>query len=339
MVSQNRNGILSGGNWIVDYIKIIDTYPQENALANIREEKMDTGGAPFNVLKALRKIGVSFPLEGIGLVGDDAAGQEVLRQCRQFGIENRQIRTVSGCGTSYTDVMTVAATGKRTFFHYRGASSALSEGDFDFSTTHARFFHLGYLLLLDELDRIDTAGRTGASRVLEHALRAGMITSVDLVSEQSERYMPVVSSSLPYIDILFLNEYETQGLTDISILNTLGYPDLPRAEEAARKILSNGVRNWVIMHFPKGAIAFNRQGEICFQPAVSLPGGVIKGTVGAGDAFAAGVLGALHENWPMQEALKSGVCVAATSLLAPGASEGIKTWQQCLDWAEQWAWA
>jgi hypothetical protein len=30
-----RNGILAGGNWIVDAVKIIDTWPQQDALANI----------------------------------------------------------------------------------------------------------------------------------------------------------------------------------------------------------------------------------------------------------------------------------------------------------------
>lgn len=332
MCSLPRNGIIAGGNWIVDYIKLIDTYPSENALANILGEKMDTGGAPCNVLKALRKMQVDFPLEGIGLVGDDEAGRELLRVCENYGIESQQIRTLHGKGTSYTDVMTVASTGKRTFFHHRGASAHLDISDFDFSTTRAKFFHLGYLLLLDQLDHVDETGRSGASRVLEAAQQNGLITSVDLVSEQSDRYMSIVASSLNFIDILFLNEFEVERLTGVSLLNQNGNVVLSQAQEAARRILQKGVRRWVIIHFPLGALAFNPHGEYWLQHSIHVD--EVRGTVGAGDAFAAGVLGALHNDWPIQESLQSGVCVAATSLRAAGASEGIMPWGDCLDFGK-----
>ena len=53
----SRNGILGGGNWIIDQVKMIDVYPQREQLANIRRESEGTGGAPFNVLVDLRNEG------------------------------------------------------------------------------------------------------------------------------------------------------------------------------------------------------------------------------------------------------------------------------------------
>lgn len=56
---------------------------------------------------------------------------------------------------------------------------------FDFSTVE-KLFHLGYLLLLDALDKIYEDGTSGASRVLKKACQSGLKTSVDLVSEDSD---------------------------------------------------------------------------------------------------------------------------------------------------------
>ena len=44
-----RTGILAGGNWIVDRLKVIDTYPREETLANILSESVGSGGSPASV--------------------------------------------------------------------------------------------------------------------------------------------------------------------------------------------------------------------------------------------------------------------------------------------------
>lgn len=334
MDSEKRNGILAGGNWIMDYVKMIDVYPNENALANILEQNLGNGGAPFNVLKAIYKMGFSIPMEGVGVLGDDEIGREILEQCNQMGIDNAQLKTIPGERTSFTDVMTVCNTGKRTFFHYRGANSLLEEKDFSFEKSSAKLFHLGYLLLLDRLDKVDEDGLSGAAKVLKEAKSAGFTTSADIVSEQSIRYKEVIPSSLPFIDILFINELEANRLTDIETCDGQGDFLISKGFEAAEQILQMGVLNWAIIHFPKGAIASSKAGERLFQPCVRVPQSSIKGTVGAGDAFAAGVLAGFHEEWAMEECLRIGVCAAATSLLDNTASGSIRPWKQCLTYGE-----
>jgi len=49
-MSTSRNGILAGGNWIVDAVKIIDVWPQQDTLANIFSTTKGSGGSPFNIL-------------------------------------------------------------------------------------------------------------------------------------------------------------------------------------------------------------------------------------------------------------------------------------------------
>ena len=116
-----RSGIIAGGNWLIDHVKVIDVWPEQDSLATILEESWGNGGGPYNVLKDLAKLGAEFPLEGIGLVGEDASGERIREDCRAHGIDVRQLRTTREAPTSFTDVMTVAATRRRTFFHQRGA--------------------------------------------------------------------------------------------------------------------------------------------------------------------------------------------------------------------------
>ena len=327
-------GILAGGNWIIDNVKIVDVYPKEEKLANILRESTSNGGAPYNVLKAISKMGFQFPLKGIGAIGNDERGDYILNECRALQIDSSQIKKVEHSNTSYTDVMTVEGNGRRTFFHSRGANAFLDESYFNFSASDAKIFHLGYLLLLDQLDIIGKDGLTGAAKVLRDAGKSGMITSADLVSEQSERFRKIIPLSLQFIDILFVNEFEARMLTDIEICDDDGNCSRTKAYQAAEAILNAGVRKWVIIHFPKGVIALNKSGEKIFQPSVRMPLEKIKGSVGAGDAFAAGVLAGVHEDWAMAKSLVLGVNVAAASLMDSSSSESIVSWQDCLKLGE-----
>src|SRR5213594_3695698 len=84
-------GLLAGGNWIIDQVKLIDVYPQPEQLGNIRGQAQGTGGAPYNVLIDLAKSGASFPLLGAGLVGQDALGQQILDDCGKHKIDVRHL--------------------------------------------------------------------------------------------------------------------------------------------------------------------------------------------------------------------------------------------------------
>src|SRR5215470_17369080 len=101
-----RKGLLAGGNWIIDQVKLIDVYPQPEQLGNIRSQSQGTGGAPYNVLIDLAKSGVDFPLLGAGLVGEDPLGEQILQDCRHHNIDAHHLTRTPKAPTSYTDVMT-----------------------------------------------------------------------------------------------------------------------------------------------------------------------------------------------------------------------------------------
>ena len=149
-----RTGILAGGNFIIDHVKLIDRYPEQDMLAFIASETSSNGGGPYNVLKDLAAMQVGYPLEAAGLVGQDPNGDWIMRDCATAGIDTAQLHQTATAPTSYTDAMTVQGTGRRTFFHQLGANATLGESHFDFGRTQAKIFHLGYLMLLSEMDRM-----------------------------------------------------------------------------------------------------------------------------------------------------------------------------------------
>ena len=53
----SRNGILAGGNWIVDHVKLINTWPPQDALASILTQSDGNGGSAYNLLKNLSRLG------------------------------------------------------------------------------------------------------------------------------------------------------------------------------------------------------------------------------------------------------------------------------------------
>ena len=333
--TSSRHGILAGGNWILDRVKLIDVYPQPEQLANITREFIGTGGGPYNLLLDLARSGARFPLAGAGLVGKDAAGAGILADCRRHKVDTRFLGQTSKASTSYTDVMTERATGRRTFFHARGANALWDGAGLNFKKTKARIFHLGYLLLLDALDEADEKYETRAGRLLAAAQAAGLKTSVDVVSEDSDRFTALVRPALKYVDYCILNEIEAGKTAGFKVRTPEGRLDPVALRHAAGALLQQGVRELVVIHFPEGALARNRRGEDIWQPALQLPARYITGTAGAGDAFCAGVLWGLHEGWELPRALLTGVCIAAASLSEPTCTAGVKSLSTSLALAKQ----
>jgi len=77
-----KNGILVGGNWIIDQVKVIDAFPEEEKLVNILTEYSSNGGSAYNISKGLIKLNADFPVYGLGLVGDDERGAGIISECK-----------------------------------------------------------------------------------------------------------------------------------------------------------------------------------------------------------------------------------------------------------------
>jgi sugar/nucleoside kinase (ribokinase family) len=325
-----RQGILAAGNFIVDYVKVIDGYPTQDMLASILSESRSNGGGPYNVLKDLAAMKVEFPLAACGLVGDDPNGQWIKRDCQNHRIDVAVLHLSKEHPTSYTDAMTVQSTGRRTFFHCRGANAYFDVKHCSFSKTNARILHLGYLMLLDRLDSFE-GGQTVAAKLLFNARSAGLETSVDMCSASHPQFREIALSALPLTDHLVINEIEA-GLSLGEIIDPKNAGWLLRSAE---QLLSLGVKKTVTIHTEHGAVCATAEGLRLKQPSLKLPVGFSKGATGAGDAFAAGMLYGLHEDLGIQERLRLAVCCAAACLQDPTPSKGLRPVKDCLALADQ----
>lgn len=318
-----RKGIAAAGNWIVDRVKQVDCLPRRGMLANILDMEFCPGGAPANVLNDLARLEAPFPLAGVGVVGNDSDGEYLRRTFADLGVDVSSLVTTHDAPTSFTDVMNDTSSGDRVFYHHRGANAIFGAEHVDVERLDCRIFHLGYLLLLDKLDQPDQEHGTNAAALLRKIQEAGILTSVDVVSEEGSRFSTIVPPALKYVDYLVLNEIEASRAVGIEVRDSSGTLDGDALIEAVERLYAFGDMKLVAVHMPEGAYLREQSGKCHSLGSLKLPDSFIAGAVGAGDAFCAGILYGLHEGWDCVEAARLGSCCAAASLSRPGASEGV----------------
>lgn len=320
-----KKGICCAGNMIVDITYPIETWPKQNELTHITDGiKNTTGGSVCNTITDLARLDPELHLVASGFAGHDAEGEFVLQELGKY--PNIDLGMVKRDGrTSFTAVMSNNQTKERTFFQYAGANARYGEEDIDWDKLDVDIFHIGYILLLPHLDEPDAQYGTKMAKLLHRAQAQGLKTSIDVVSEAGDRFTRLVTPALRYSDYCVINELEAQQTTGIALRDDDGVLHVENMKAALEKLKELGVSTWAVIHCPEIGCGLDENGRYFEVPSLKLPKGYIKGTVGAGDAFCAGILYAAEAEMPMDQALKLGACSAAASLSEVGASEGVKT--------------
>jgi sugar/nucleoside kinase (ribokinase family) len=331
MTTEPRKGIACAGNWVLDFVKVVDLYPPECSLADITAESMGGGGCSFNVALNLAIFDNQLELYPLGLIGNDSYGDFLVDQFRKYPhVHLEQLRRTSRAGTSYTDVFNVASTGRRTFFHYRGANRLFSPDDVDLDKLPVELFHLGYLNLLDAMYQPDGQFQTVAARFLAQVRERNIKTSVDLVSEDSNRCGQIVPPALKFTTYCIINDFEAEKLAGIPIRQD-GALILGNLRSIATSILAFGVDELVVIHFPEGAYLLTKDRDEILQPSLDLPESFIVGSTGAGDSFCAGVLYGLYRGWSHQMTLRFAVCAGGMNLNDLTTTGGIRPWEEVFE--------
>ena len=329
-----RKGICVAGNLIVDITYPIERWPRQSELTTITDGiTRSVGGAVCNVITDLAKLGETLPLSALGVIGDDAEGEFILEQLGRH--ENIDLSLLGRKGTtSFTAVMSDNRTKARTFFQYRGANALFDESFIDWDRIDAEILHVGYILLLDALDQADGEYGTKMARLLAEAQSRGIRTSIDVVTESGDRFRTLVPPALRYTDYCVINELEAQQITGVLLRDEEEklYPE--HMEEALRKMKELGVSTWAVIHCPEGGYGLDEKNHFLTVRSLKLPERYIKGTVGAGDAFCAGVLYGAEKGWGLAESVRLGTCAAAASLSEAGATEGMRPAAEVLKLAE-----
>ena len=321
MITTERTGIAVAGSVIVDKINEISAYPNAGELTQIRSIQNAAGGCVPNVALDLKKIAPQLAVSAIGKIGNDAEGEFITNILQTGGVSTTGLAVMAGEKTTFTEVMSVPG-GQRTFFVYPGAGADFGIADMDFDVIDAKILHLGYFLLLQKVDDGD------GLKILQKAKEVGLETSIDLVSENSDRY-GIVLPCLPYTDYLIVNELEAGKLADIE-------PKPENLQKIAQKLKELGVRKKVIIHMPERSVCLSDEGYSVLGSYI-LPDGYIQGTTGAGDAFCAGALIGIYNGWSDMEIMEFASACAVMALSSPDATSGMKEETEIKAFCKQFA--
>ena len=246
-------GIAIAGTTIVDIVNVIEKYPEKIMLVKILDTTYAVGGCLPNTIVDIARIDPDIYLSAIGKVGNDENGRYVISQFKKYGIDVSGMKIDDTIPTAADNVMSERVSGERTFFYSGGANKTFGIDDIDVENLDCKIFHIGYILLLDELDEEDEEYGTKMARLLDMVSKKGIKTSIDTVSEEGDRFK--------------------------------------------EKIV----------------------------PALKLPKGFIKGSTGAGDAFAAASLYGIYNEWDDKKILEFASAAAACNLTETDSISGMKS--------------
>jgi 2-dehydro-3-deoxygluconokinase len=249
----------------------------------------------------------------VGTVGDDEIGVLITRVLRAEGVQTDRVTVVDDVPTGLLLKERRSAGLSRVNYYRRGnAGSRLSpEHVRAQDIADAKILHLSGIT-----PALSAAAHDAVFEALDLAGRAGTTVCVDLNYRSSlwppGEARPVLAAMLTRADIVLATAEEAALLVD-------GPQD--DATGAARRLGALGPKLAVLKRGADGAVACD-DGHIREIPP--FPADVID-PVGAGDAFAAGLLADLALGHPAARALETAASVAAVKLACPGDWEGLPT--------------
>ena len=331
-----RRGVLSAGTFCVDFNKSIARWPEEDTSNEVMAIDRQGGGSGFNMALDLKRLDPEFPVEAMGVVGDDGLGRFLFEKCDAHGVERAALHALPGGATMSVDAFSVEGSGRRTHFYHQGVAAEMTPESFDFSSTRARILHLGLPGAHKAMDRPWRGEANGWVAVLRKARASGLAANLELMTTRAERLAELGRPCLPHLDWLIVNDYEIGALAGLETRRADGSADVAEIGRAIDEALGLGAMRWAAAHFPEGAVVGGRDGSRVTLGSIAVPASAIVGANGAGDAFAAGMLYGLHEQWPILKCLELGHACAAASMRAVSTTEGVATVAECLALAKQW---
>ncbi len=267
------------------------------------------GGNGANTACALARLAV--PVRLTGMVGRDAAGQQLLRTLESAGVDTRAVAR-SEAPTPAT-VSLVNKRGERCLLHRPGASLEAFAEPLEFTpallegVTH---YHLANVFALPNL-------RRHGAEMLRRARAAGLSTSLDTAWDARGRWLEDLAPALAFVDLLFVNETEGRCLSGA---------DEPAAAAAVFRQL--GVRDVAVKLGERGCAVFTA-GAAIRVPAFEVPA---VDTTGAGDCFAGAFLAAWLRGHSLAEAARFANAAAALAIQRLGSTGGLRSWEETLEW-------
>jgi sugar/nucleoside kinase (ribokinase family) len=280
----------------------IERLPHSGELLSVGPIPDKIGGCPTNVAIDLAKQNISVDI--CGCIGNDSAGDVVLKSVRAHGAGGEQIRRLDTHPTSRTVIVLVEGEDRR-FLHNFGANAAFEVGHIrrDWIDT-LKVFYLGGLCALPGIRTDELV------ELLKYCRHRGVTSVIDVVVPQTYSGMKELAPLMPHIDFFMPNDDEAMRLTG---------EETP--EKQLEAFLQCGLRGAVITCGPHGSIAVcdgKRWKADSYRVSAIDPSG-------SGDAFDAGFIAGILYKWDMPKTLRYAAALGASAVTAIGTTDGVFT--------------
>ena len=317
-----HQGIVGLGMWCVDTTYKLQKLPNRGQLEIVNDSFKCVGGGPSNVLTDLESLGFKYPKVAMGSIGRDSVAEYIKAHCKKNRIQTNYLIPSLKTPTSHTVCM-YEQQKERTFLYYPGANDLIDIkhnkiGSLNFTP---KILYIGYLTLLGKLDSFHK-GQTRLTKVLEFANKKQILTVIDLASSSDPKFKKIVMSAIPYTNYLLMNEIEAKLLFNKNILNSNQTINKSIAIIEIKKLLSKGVQNAVVLHCSKESLYVSRDKVIVTKSPI-LKKNELVNSVGAGDAFCAGFIFGIHENWSLSKILTKAHAAGSAMMKIDASSGGL----------------
>lgn len=331
-----RKSIAFAGDILVDKVNTVDSFPQKKTLAQIAQCSQSVGGCVPCTAINLAKIDKSIPISVWGCVGNDEGGRYVINTLRQYNINTNSVTVLPNSHTGFCEVMH-HPNGNRMFFYLKGANTLFGPEYVDLSQLQCSILHVGYLLLLDSFEEDDEEYGTRMARFLHNVQEKGIKTSVDIASKSTADWSRNVTAVLKYVNYLICNEVELCSCFGLEARDESDRLNMFNIKSAMRTAFQAGVRDKVIVHCLEGCFLLNANGMFYSVASLDIPEDLIVNSTGAGDAFCAGCLYAIHHKYGDKEILEFASCAGACNLFSENSIDGMKEKKQLYQLMKQFS--
>lgn len=278
----------------------IDSYPIDRIVPTI-------GGSATNVSVILSRLGRSVALST--LLGRDIMGEYILSYCRENGVDTESVAIDPGVDTPLS-VGLVRADGERTFVVSRASSTfKFSAADVDMGRIRqAKLLDVASIFINPRLDG------PGLATIFREAKAHDLTICADMMKSRDGKKLADIREPLGYLDYFFPNYDEAADLTGKTDIGAI-----------SAELLACGVKNVAIKMGGRGCFVRNAETE-AIVPAFRNETPV--DTIGAGDNFVAGFIAAILDGLDLRACARFANAVAAVSVGAPGATNGVRSLAQ-----------
>jgi len=266
----------------------------------------DVGGGACNSAVGFSRLGLKTALWA--RVADDPAGDFVLRRLKNEKISLDFVEMIEGGTTSLSTIL-VDETGERSIIMYRAQNDELDPKKIGFEKT----FESKWLFVAELTGNPTPLIEFIAKEAQEKNVKLVFVPGLEQLDQGAEALREILKRT----EVLIFNDYEAGKLLGRG--ENTRYPE-EEIEKMLEELCGFGVKIAVITKDIDGAQCFDGQ-YFYTHPAPDVEKRV--DTTGAGDAFAAGFVGALIKGQNVEQALELGTKNAGSVIQKFGAQTGL----------------